>query len=303
MKRILKDYFTFSKKERIAVIILLLLITGGMLLPYFYRVRPAPPVLNKALIDFVAQSTIAANTKDSLQDGAASLYTAAGTGNVLTSSLFMFDPNTVSAEGWIRLGLPERTTRTILNYRTRGGRFRVPDDLRKIWGVNKDAADRLIPYVRIAETANYPLRYENKYTKKQSKEPGIIDINKASSEDWEALPGIGQVLAARIVNYRERIGGFADLSQLKKTYGISDSVFAVISPYLTAPIASIPKLDLNAATVNELQMRTGIPDAVARSVVLYRKQYGPFVTVADLKKIVFLTDSLFLQIVRQVKVN
>lgn len=303
MKRILKDYFTFSRKERTAVIILLLLIVSCMALPYFYRVKQVPPVLNKALIDFVAQSKTGANTKGRLPEGAASLYNTAGTAKVLQPSLFMFDPNTVSAEGWNRLGLPERTIRTILNYRTKGGRFRVPDDLRKIWGVSKEEADRLIPFVRIAALPAYYRSVDKYQVKKQPKGPGIIDINTATREDWEALPGIGEVLAARIITYRERTGGFSDLSQLKKTYGISDSVFAVISQYLTAAPAAIPKLDLNTATVTELQMRTGIPDAVARSIVLYRKQYGPFLSVAGLKKIVFLTDSLYLQVARHVKVN
>jgi competence protein ComEA len=55
--------------------------------------------------------------------------------------------------------------------------------------------------------------------------PKEIDINTATAEEWKALPGIGEVLANRIIKFRERIGGFVSMEQLHKTYGISDSVF------------------------------------------------------------------------------
>lgn len=303
MKRILKDYFTFSKKERMAVIILLLLIISCMLLPYFYRVKSDPPKLNKALIQFIAESKTGAKMNEGRTDSINPLYASKPVSKALPLSLFLFDPNTVSADGWIRLGLPERTIRTILNYRAKGGRFRAPEDLRKIWGINQEEADRLIPYIRIQEKLKDPIHFDNNYVRNQRKNPGIIDINTASTEDWEALPGIGPVLAARIINYRERIGGFADVRQIKKTYGINDSVFTLISPYLTAPPANIPLLDLNTVTIQELKMRTGISEAVAKSIVLYRKQYGPFLAVADVKKIIFINDSLFHQIAIHVKVN
>jgi competence protein ComEA len=67
--------------------------------------------------------------------------------------------------------------------------------------------------------------------------------------------------------------------------------------------ATIPKADLNTVSAYELRQKAGITDAVARAIVLYRQQYGPYKSVEDLKKIVFINDSLFQTILPFVKVD
>lgn len=48
----------------------------------------------------------------------------------------------------------------------------------------------------------------------------LLDINRATEAEIAELPGIGDTLAARIIEYRGRIGGFADISQLMNVQGI-----------------------------------------------------------------------------------
>ena len=70
--------------------------------------------------------------------------------SVATSTkLFYFDPNTLEIRGWMRLGVSEKTATTILKYVSKGGKFRNPEDIRKIWSLRKNDADRIIPFVRI----------------------------------------------------------------------------------------------------------------------------------------------------------
>ena len=302
MKRIWKEYFTFSKKERIAVIILLLLIIVFITAPMFYRVTPGKPQLNKALSDFIAQSNSSVQQNDSNETmNALPSFEVANA--LAPHSLFSFDPNTLSPEGWKKLGLSDRTIRTIFNYRSKGGRFRLPEDIRKIWGIQKELAEQLVPYVQIKETAPNTFFYNKKEDKHVPKHPVVIDINTASPEEWQALPGINQYMAERIVKYRDRIGGFAGLDQVKKTYGISDSVFMLINSYLKTDPSTTPKIDLNTATFYELKTKANIPDPVARAIIIYRQQYGPFNSVDDLKKIVFIKDSLFQRVSKNLKVN
>ncbi|MDB5212057.1 MAG: Helix-hairpin-helix motif protein, partial [Sediminibacterium sp.] len=71
MKRIIKDYFTFSKKERTAIIILLLLIACFIAAPYLYSVKREPPVVSKALADFLSKNKAA--VVDSGEENTASL--------------------------------------------------------------------------------------------------------------------------------------------------------------------------------------------------------------------------------------
>lgn len=302
MKRILKDYFTFSKKERTAVIILLLFMIAFIAMPWLYWANPAPPLLNKALVDFMAKSNDtsakAGAENDSFSDRKEVNVKGPG-----VHELFVFDPNTISAEGWKRLGLKDRTIQTILNYRSKGGSFRQPGDLRKIWGLPEEDAVRLVPYVRIENRLINAYPPSKNSVKINTNNPRIIDVNTASAEEWQSLPGIGEVLANRILKYRDRVGGFTDVAQIRKTYGINDSLFRLMGPYLTTDRATIPKLDLNTASVYELKNRAHITEAVARAIVLYRQQYGPFTSIDDLKKIVFLKDSLFWQVAGFVKIE
>jgi competence ComEA-like helix-hairpin-helix protein len=306
MKRIIKDYFTFSKKERRALVILLLLIVAFIAMPYLYSPKFKPPAVNKVLVDFLEKNKAVASTSDNIRENNSPEYSSQITKNVRKET-FPFDPNTVSETDWRRLGISDKTIRTIINYRNKGGKFRQAEDLSKIWGFKKEDAERLIPFVRIENADPFP-KTGSKNTSARP-QTGVqsrvtpIDINTASAEEWKALPGIGEVLANRIVNFRGRIGGFTSIEQVRKTYGISDSVFGLISPYLTVAVPTTSKININKASAYELQLKANIPDAIAKAIVVYRKQYGNYQSVADLKKIVFISDTLFERIALKMTVE
>jgi len=96
-------------------------------------------------------------------------------------------------------------------------------------------------------------------------------------------------LATRLVHFRDKMGGFKRLDQVKKTYGLSDSLFQLISPYLQ--IEKIPEalININTASVTQLQQCKFITSDIAKAIVVYRNAYGLFLEVDDLKKILFIT--------------
>ena len=61
----------------------------------------------------------------------------------------------------------------------------------------------------------------------------LININTQGAEALEHLPGIGPVLALRILDYREKIGGFKDIEELKNIKGIGESKFEAIKGFVT----------------------------------------------------------------------
>ncbi len=63
---------------------------------------------------------------------------------------------------------------------------------------------------------------------------GLININTADEYELAELPGIGEVLAGRIIEYREINGGFADINEIKNISGIGDAVFDAVSGMITA---------------------------------------------------------------------
>lgn len=212
MKKLRSDYFSFSKKERIAVVVLLTLTGIFLALPYFFRKDVSPP----ASIPVPAKDSVLANVI---------------VGKRAPRKLFYFNPNTITAEEWKALGLRNRTVKTILNYREKGGRFRQANDIRKIWGLTPAEAEILLPYVRLSALSSKQEK-EIVVVSKPGKLLHNIDVNKATVEEWKTLPGIGEVLANRLVRFREKLGRFNAVEQVGKTYGLSDSVFRQLKPYL-----------------------------------------------------------------------
>ncbi|MBG9376302.1 helix-hairpin-helix domain-containing protein [Panacibacter sp. DH6] len=228
-----KDYFTFTKSERISVYILLCIIIASIILPYFYRKQFRDPVTDPALQEqlnaLLKEDSVGNDNNNIVSTGQQTFQQPAQVGE-----MFPFDPNTLGADGFRKLGLRDKTINTIINYRNKGGRFAKPSDIKKIYGLREEEADRLIPYIRIhtpgINTANERVASEPAYTK-----PVIskIDINTATEEEFKSLPGIGDVLSKRIVKFRNSIHGFESIDDLRKTYGLSDTTFQKIRPMLT----------------------------------------------------------------------
>jgi competence ComEA-like helix-hairpin-helix protein len=299
MKRIVKEYFIFSKKERNAAIILLLLVTVFLAAPHLYTPKTLPPKIGKELEAYLDNDSVS-NTDFSSRNTWIIPAAVADT-NPGPVHLFVFDPNTIPETGWKKLGLPDKLIRTISNYRNKGGQFRQATDIRKIWGLSKEMADRLIPYININLTGkdDYQKRMVDTIHRKHPAETANLrlDINAATPDDWKKLRGIGDVLANRIVRFREKTGGFVSVEQVRKTYGISDSLWNTIWPFLfTGKPATGMMLDINKASAADIVTHTGISRGIANSIITYRNQNGNYLSIDDLKKIAVVSDSVFEQI-------
>ncbi|MFT4155658.1 ComEA family DNA-binding protein [Parafilimonas sp.] len=234
-----KEWFVFTRRDRNAAFILLAILAIIIVLPWFL-----PSEKLDMHVDATLQAELDKYRNDSAPESARPFYAAANYADTsetdtATHELFYFDPNTLSEGGFIQLGLSPKTAHTIINYRGKGGHFKTPEDIRKIYSLSKADADRIVPYIRIAaankqttpaaekaQTSNEP---KPPYRGSQLKK---TEINAAAAEDWKAFPGIGDVLANRIIKFRASIGGFKSVDQVAKTYGLSDSVFQLIKPYL-----------------------------------------------------------------------
>jgi competence protein ComEA len=120
-----------------------------------------------------------------------------------------------------------------------------------------------------------------------------IDINLADTAAFIAFPGIGSRLADRIIRFREKLGGFYSIDQIGEVYGLADSVFQKIKPFLLAGPYDLKKININTATLEELKAHPYIRYAIANSIVQYRNQHGNFTSIEELKKIVLITNDTY----------
>jgi DNA uptake protein ComE-like DNA-binding protein len=306
--RLMVEFTTNTRKERIGNIVILIFVVLVITLPlcyYFFK--------NKTTYDHsqfekqidalnLKQDSSSNNTARHFDENNYQNYYQPSEKNYSSKQakgeLFYFDPNTLSAEGWQRLGIKEKTANTIQNYTSKGGHFNKPEDISKIWGLHEDQVARLLPYVRIepkpASTFSYTKNTEP-YKPYEKIKPVIlnIDINKGDTSAFIALPGIGSKLANRIIAFRDKLGGFYKVEQVAETFALPDSTFQKIKDKLVVTPNDVKKININSAAVDELKMHPYLRYNIANAIVQYRTQHGNFSSVSDLKKIMIITDDIY----------
>lgn len=304
------DYLTLSRKERIGILFLGILVLALFLLPSFLP-RNTSKGVNQADTGWIRAMKMleqkqAPADRFPAEENQRSPYS--GNHSVSYSykneALFPFDPNTLNAEDWQRLGLREKTIKTILNYISKGGKFRKPEDLQRIYGLFPDEYERLAPFVRInAPGADFQagqytdsVAGEKKITKSVSRNYTEVEINSADTSAFIALPGIGSRLAGRIVHFREKLGGFYSIAQVGETFGLADSVFQQIKPLLKLQAHSLKKININTASAEELKGHPYLKWNIIHAMLAYRKEHGPFRKKEELKLVMAVSDEFYQRI-------
>lgn len=133
---------------------------------------------------------------------------------------------------------------------------------------------------------------------------GKLNINTASSADLTRLPGIGEVIAFRIVKERERLGAFRNTQDLRTVKGVSERVYEGLKNYVavTGENSLKVRMDLNTVTKPLLLGIAGMTENEARSILNYRKTNGPFTRVEDLKRVPGIDDKRFRELAEWVTV-
>jgi competence protein ComEA len=301
----IRGYLTFTRKERFGVLFLLLVICILFVLPYFFLPSVGQPdqaaydKMKKGILKFESGNADSSG-KTNMDNRYPGQKNDMPAGNErrrissLHSELFYFDPNNLSLAEWRRLGLSERLIKTILHYLEKGGRFRKAEDLKKLYGFQNSDYQRLSPYVRINDVPNNFRPYPDKDPETFFVKKFIVtDINLADSADWSRLPGIGEKLASRIVHFREKLGGFYQVDQVGETFGLPDSSFQKIKPFLRLITLTLNQIDLNTATKEILQSHPYIRWQFAKAILEYRTQHGGFHSVDDLLQIATIDSAKF----------
>lgn len=209
---------------------------------------------------------------------------------------FAFDPNTADSMTLSKLGLREWQVRNILKYRRKGGRFRKPQDLERMYGMSPSEYKSLEPYIRIADdgTGNETVWKEEgerttvdtmRYMVKM-KEGETLELNSADTTDLKKVPGIGSKYAKAIVSYRDRLGGFVSVEQLKEVSGVPEKALA----FFTIGKVEVRSIEVNRMSVDQLKKHPYLNFWQARSLVEHRRLHGPLRSVGEMRLLSDFTE-------------
>jgi DNA uptake protein ComE-like DNA-binding protein len=209
---------------------------------------------------------------------------------------FLFNPNGLPEELWLKLGLTKKQIKAIKNYEAKGGKFRKKEDLSKMYCISEAEYNILEPYINIPqEFKTISVQASNK-PKVQKKRYLITEINTADSAVFVRSLGISPWIASRIIKYRTLLGGFADAEQLKEVYGFKASEYEQIKSYIRVDTSLIRKININKADFKEILRHPYISYEITKKIVNYRSENESFKSLEELTEQEILSPSLYIKL-------
>lgn len=292
-----KSQFKFNKQERSGIFFLLLIIVllqvGYYVFSRFGRTNAKDPIT----IDLELQSKIdslknLASQKDSIK-------------------IYPFNPNFITDYKGYVLGMSADEIDRLLAYRKQNNYVNSPEDFQKVTKVSDSLLDAISPYFKFPEWTQVGKRSavgssQSTVPSMQNSNPAnsngnasnsspagrsggdiaIKDLNTATAEELKTINGIGDKLSARIVKFRELLGGFLIDEQLYDVYGLSPEVAEkALKRYKVLSPPHISKININTASATELAKLVYIPYKVGQRIVEYRAKVGTIKSYSELTQI------------------
>ena len=170
-----------------------------------------------------------------------------------------FNPNRVDAEYWKKIGFENKLAIRLKNFINSGTGIKERYDLSKVYGMKKEWFE-LIKDSIILEQFH-------------------IDINTANSESFEAINGLGEKMSRRIIKFRNSLGGFYSVEQLKKVYGIDSNVIAQNYDVFTLTTGQ-NKINVNSTGLKNMVKHPFISAQQAEEIIKIRSVYGKIDSIA-----------------------
>jgi len=292
----IRELFSFSKKERSGIVSLLvvifILIVVGKLIPRFI------PSEKTDFSKWEAEVNVYLENSKKQIPGEKPLQ------------LVVFNPNEVDSVRLTEMGVPSKVAANWLKYLSKGGRFRDKEGVKRIFGMTSALYDQLDSFILIPQASvskvvagkntNFVKSgkeykrdtiFIQKIPKNKKEHTIVLELNNTDSVQLLEIPGIGPVFASRIIRYRNLLGGFYAVGQLKEIYGMREENYTAVAQYFTADPMSLKTFNINFATIQELGRHPYIGFRTARKIGNLRDKKGKFSSPDDLSSVV-ASDSL-----------
>lgn len=195
---------------------------------------------------------------------------------------------TASVDELVAIGFSKKVAFNIQKYISVGGQIKDERSLKKIYGIDTNTLSNILPFIIFPEKQEKPDSFSFNKSEKKEFSYAPIDLNTSTEEDLDKLPGIGLTLADRIIKFRNSLGGFTSVDQLKDCYGITPETLEKIKPRLH--IIQPPQ----QFSINTIDPKTFshpyLPKKIMWMIPNYIKNHGAITNAEELRK-VFPPDS------------
>lgn len=274
----IKSHFVFNKSQRNGILLLLFFISGYLVINYY--------------VDFSKENLLDINSKEviAIQKELDSLRTI----DIASKKpkVFPFNPNFLTDFKGYTLGMSTEEIDRLLAFRKENKWINSVEDFKKVTKVSDSLLNKISPYFKFPDWVTNP-KSKNKYVKKRFKEKKFtqkIDLNLATQDQLEAVNGIGKAFSKRIIDYRNKLGGFTNDIQLYQVYGLDFQVAnSILKEFTVKTPKEIIKMNLNSISASDISTIPSISFDIAKKIWEFRILNEGIKSFSELENIEGLT--------------
>ena len=272
----IKSYFLFSREHRSGIFLLFAIIILVQLAYIFfgdYFITKNNTTEDKAWL-------LVQNEIDSLKS----------IQSTKKDTIYPFNPNYISDYKGYKLGMTIQEVDRLHAFRKQGKFVNSVEEFQQVTKVSNAFLSKIRPYFKFPDwVKNKGTATSEKFHKFLPKEKEKIiqkDINVATREDLIAVYGIGEKLADKILQEKEKLGGFVSMEQFQFMWGISPEAILDLEKRFTVKSQNgIKKIAINDLSQKELAKFPYFNYALAKEIVIYRTMNSGIKNIDDLTKI------------------
>lgn len=285
MKKEKKIRFLLTGEQWLGVGILAVLVGATLFL--VHRFQPAEPEVVEVVNDSVlTQFATYQAEQDSIRKAT---WKKKYPRDTIAIRMQVFDPNTADSSTLVHLGLKKWQASNMLKYRAKGGRYRQAEDMKKLYGMTDSMYQALLPYIQIDTMAVKQYRdsvRKSRIDTTQSdsvpryispKRDTVLNLRTADTTELKLIRGIGSYRAKQIVRYRQQLGGFTHVEQLREIKALQPLLIDTLSAdsllaHFWLDSIIVEPLSVNSIGVERLQRHPYLSFEQAKAIYELRRR-------------------------------